>query len=294
MDNIKESMIVYESAYKAICFLPDEQQRWEAIEGLMRYGFYDEEPESENPFVKMVYVQAIPSMRSAKERYARAVENGKKGGRPSSIKDEDIIALKEDGKTNKEIAEHFGCSEKNIEARVTKIKKESEKQPEPVPDRRANNKKNTLEDLDDLQLEALEEMLEVYTPYPDIYKEFNLANNLVNKNTLSKVRDEKKRREEVEIAIYNGTYFDDESQEQQEFQEKHESLEIKDLQNRFENFYQDRKNDYYNPENIQELQQLHDYAKKNGLYADDMYELLKLVQRGEKYIEYDMEELPFN
>ena len=116
---MKESMIVYESAYKAINYLPDEKLQLEAFRGLMEYGFYGTIPESENPFVNMIFVQAIPSMRSAKERYDDSVENGKKGGRPAMVPIEDILKMKHDGMTNKQIAEKLGCSEKNIEKRVS-------------------------------------------------------------------------------------------------------------------------------------------------------------------------------
>lgn len=44
---MKESMIIYESAYKAINYLPDEKLQLEAYKGLMEYGFYGIVPESE-------------------------------------------------------------------------------------------------------------------------------------------------------------------------------------------------------------------------------------------------------
>lgn len=116
---MKESMVIYESAYRAISYLPDEKLQLEAYRGLMEYGFYGIVPESENPFVNMIFVQAIPSMRSAKERYDASVENGKKGGRPTEVQTEDIIKMKQSGMTNKQIAEKLGCSEKNIEKRIT-------------------------------------------------------------------------------------------------------------------------------------------------------------------------------
>lgn len=116
---MKESMVIYESAYKAISYLPDEKLQLEAYRGLMEYGFYGIIPESENPFVSMVYVQAIPSMRSAAERYEKAVEDGRKGGRPTEVPTTEIIKMKENGMTNKQIAEKLGCSEKNIEKRVS-------------------------------------------------------------------------------------------------------------------------------------------------------------------------------
>ncbi len=120
---MKESMVIYESAYKAISYLPDEKLQLEALKGLMEYGFYDIIPESSNPFVQMIFVQAIPSMRSAKERYERSVENGKKGGRPAAVPIEDIIKMKQEGMTNKQIADKLGCSEKNIEKRLSTYNK---------------------------------------------------------------------------------------------------------------------------------------------------------------------------
>jgi|GEM_PF-4103192 len=119
----KESMVIYESAYKAINYLPDEKLQLEAFKGLMEYGFYGVVPESENPFVNMIYVQAIPSMRSAKERYEKAVENGKMGGRPTEVSTEEIMEMKKSGMTNKQIADKLHCSVKNIENRVTTYRK---------------------------------------------------------------------------------------------------------------------------------------------------------------------------
>lgn len=120
---MKESMVIYESAYKAISYLPDEQLQLEAYRGLMEYGFYGIVPESDNPFVNMVYVQAIPSIRSAAERYEKAVEDGRRGGRPTDVPTTEIIKMKQSGMTNKQIAEKLGCTEKNIEKRVTTYNK---------------------------------------------------------------------------------------------------------------------------------------------------------------------------
>lgn len=118
MENYKSSVVIYESAYSAIEYLQDDTIKWEAIRGLLRYGFYGEAPESDNPLVNMIYVQAIPSMQSAKQRYDKAVANGKKGGRPADVPTEEIITMKSNGMTNKQIAEKMGCTTKNIENRV--------------------------------------------------------------------------------------------------------------------------------------------------------------------------------
>lgn len=114
MENYKESMVIYESSYLAINYLPDEKMKWEAIEGLMKYGFYGEVPESDNPLINMVYVQAIPSMRNAKQRYEKAVDDGKKGGRPATIDRDTVYKLKEQGMTHQQIADQLGCSKEAI------------------------------------------------------------------------------------------------------------------------------------------------------------------------------------
>ena len=123
---MKESMVICESAYKAIGYLPDDKLQLEAFRGLMEYGFYGIIPESENPFVNMVYVQAIPSMRSAAERYEKAIEDGRKGGRPTEVSTTEIVKMKECGMTNKQIAEKIGCSERNVEKRLATYRNNTE------------------------------------------------------------------------------------------------------------------------------------------------------------------------
>lgn len=118
----KESMVFYESAYKAINYLPDETMQLEAYKGLMEYGFYGVIPQSNNPFVNMIFVQSIPSMRSARDRYEKAVENGKKGGRPTDVSTESIVQMKQDGLTNREIADQTGVTTDAIKKRLQRNK----------------------------------------------------------------------------------------------------------------------------------------------------------------------------
>lgn len=119
----KESMVIYKSIISAIDLLPNAEQKWEAIKGITNFGFYDKEPESKNPIINMIYIQAIPSLRNAKDRYDIAVENGKKGGRPAEVPIEKIIQMKNEGMTNKQIADKTGCSIKNIEKRIATYNK---------------------------------------------------------------------------------------------------------------------------------------------------------------------------
>ena len=58
----KDSAIIYESVYKTIELIPDTELKWEAIKGLLRYGFYGEELSSDSPLVEMVYTSAFPSL----------------------------------------------------------------------------------------------------------------------------------------------------------------------------------------------------------------------------------------
>lgn len=52
---------------------------------------------------------------AAKKRHDASIEAGKLGGRPSKINKDDVLALKQDRKTIKEIAEILGCSRDGIE-----------------------------------------------------------------------------------------------------------------------------------------------------------------------------------
>lgn len=115
-----ESMILYYSAYEAVCYIPDEKLQLEALKGLLEYGFRGVKPQSDNPSVNMVYAACTPSMKAAKQRYAKTIIDEKKGGRPSEMSIDDIIAMRRAGMSNKEIADSFGVTVKAIEARITR------------------------------------------------------------------------------------------------------------------------------------------------------------------------------
>ena len=192
-ENTKTSMVFYESAYAAINYLPTVELKWEATQGLLNYGFYGIEPESDNPFVNMIYVQAIPSMRNAKERYDKAVNNGKKGGRPTEISTEEIMQMKQEGMTNKQIAAKLGCSVSNIENRVTTYKKTHPNNPNnlsvSVSDSVSSSvsdsvsasasaheeeDKREIEDLEEKELEPIKRDYKGHMSYNDIKQKYNL------------------------------------------------------------------------------------------------------------------------
>ena len=112
----KNSALIYEGTYQAINYIPDADAQLEAYRGIIEYGLYGTEPHSENPFVNMVYVQAIPYLNKARERYQKAVESGKKGGRPTQIDKERVQELKENGLSLKEIAAELGVPENTVKS----------------------------------------------------------------------------------------------------------------------------------------------------------------------------------
>lgn len=67
----------------------------------------------------------MPNINKAKDRYAAAVENGKKGGRtPINLKEEEVMEKKKELKTWKAVAEHFEVTEQCLRNK----RKEWEKQ----------------------------------------------------------------------------------------------------------------------------------------------------------------------
>lgn len=108
-------MLVYADVYKAIDFIPTEEEKAAAALALLRYGCGGIEYEGNNIFIKMIMQQAKIGIDKAQARYNKATENGKKGGRAKQFKDEEITALKSQGLTNKEVAAVLGCSEKTVQ-----------------------------------------------------------------------------------------------------------------------------------------------------------------------------------
>ena len=85
------------------------------LNAVMEFGLYGVIPEEESEVWLYGFEQTITSIGMAKSRYAAAVENGKKGGRKKTIDDTKVIELKQQGLTNKKIAEKLGCSESSVE-----------------------------------------------------------------------------------------------------------------------------------------------------------------------------------
>lgn len=96
----------------------------ELMKAIIEYGIYGEY-ESDNPYIDMLMPNITTVVDKAKDRYAKAVENGKKGGRPSTIDKDKVIYLHNQGLTNKEIAAEMNCSLSTVEKTVSKYKKDN-------------------------------------------------------------------------------------------------------------------------------------------------------------------------
>ena len=89
--------------------------------------------------VKSWVLSCMPIIESAKERYEVCQENGKLGGRPTALTESDkaeIVQLRAEGKTIKELAEIYNCSTDTI-ARAMKNAK-----PQNLPDRKTAKPQN--------------------------------------------------------------------------------------------------------------------------------------------------------
>ena len=122
----RSSAIVYVSTWEAIQCLPSVDQKYKAVEHIMNYSFYGDDSEISDPLVKMIWLQANPNIDAAQQRYDRAVENGKKGGRPSSIDNEKIIALYNKGATQSKIKNTVGCGLSTVKNVIRQYNRETE------------------------------------------------------------------------------------------------------------------------------------------------------------------------
>ena len=93
----------------------DKETAKDILWQIMLYGTAGE-VDTSNPMINGIVMGCCAAgIDKAKDRYANAVDNGKKGGRPTEIDAEHIQELKKSGLTNKEIATELGCSTRTVE-----------------------------------------------------------------------------------------------------------------------------------------------------------------------------------
>ena len=102
-----QSFVLYESVYKHIQTLSNRVSETTAlhyINCIMEFGLYGVEPPDDDEVWIYGFEQAMTSIYSAKERYNKSKENGRKGGAPERFTKEQVKELKDQGLTNKEVA----------------------------------------------------------------------------------------------------------------------------------------------------------------------------------------------
>ena len=95
----------------------------EMIWALVCYVCFGEIVTEKKSIIKWIEGDCLRVIEAAKKRHDASIEAGKLGGRPSKINKDDVLALKQDGKTVKEIAEILGCSRDTVERALNEYRK---------------------------------------------------------------------------------------------------------------------------------------------------------------------------
>lgn len=95
----------------------------EALWNLMLSGTAGDMETSKKSIISWINGSCMDNINSAKDRYAKAVENGKKGGRPTEVDTKQITELKSEGLTHNQIATELGCSTKTVQRALKQVDK---------------------------------------------------------------------------------------------------------------------------------------------------------------------------
>lgn len=119
---MRDSFVFYRSFAEVISMIPDAEDKITLLNALIEYGLNGTEPDLQYPLSAM-FKQMTSSIAGAQKRYQASVENGKKGGRPKTVDEHKIRELKEQGLTDKQIAEELKCSISSVEKVPVKTRK---------------------------------------------------------------------------------------------------------------------------------------------------------------------------
>lgn len=111
---VNDSAVIQYSIYDAVEMLPDEETKALAYRYLILNALTDEFNLTDNTFVNVILTMARPTQISTKQRYNKAVENGKLGGRPQKVDRKIVFELRKNGYTQNQIAKELGCTERTV------------------------------------------------------------------------------------------------------------------------------------------------------------------------------------
>ena len=122
-----ESFVFYESVYKQAERLEKKLGKevgYDFLKAVIEFGLYGAVPDEDDNAWLYGLEQTITSIGAAKDRYAAAVENGKKGGRKKvELNQEEVMKKKAELKTWKAVAAFYKVDEDTLR----KIRKQWEK-----------------------------------------------------------------------------------------------------------------------------------------------------------------------
>ena len=126
-----ESFVFYESVYKQAERLEKKLGKevgYDFLKAVIEFGLYGVVPDDDDNAWLYGLEQTITSIGAAKDRYAAAVENGKKGGRKKvELNQEEVMKKKAELKTWKAVAAFYKVDEDTLR----KIRKQWEKAEKP-------------------------------------------------------------------------------------------------------------------------------------------------------------------
>ena len=140
-----QSFVLYESVYKHIQTLQKRVSAETALKyanAVMEFGLYGVIPNEDDEVWIYGFEQAMTSIYSSKEKYSKAIDNGKKGGAPRKYNHDLIVELKDQGLTNKQIAEEIGCAEITVSRalREDRERKEDKEEQDNISNLNLNDK----------------------------------------------------------------------------------------------------------------------------------------------------------
>ena len=131
-----ESFVFYESVYKQAERLEKKLGKevgYDFLKAVIEFGLYGVVPDDDDNAWLYGLEQTITSIGAAKDRYAAAVENGKKGGRPVvELKEKEVLKKKEELGTWKAVANYYGVTEQTL--RNKRVEWEKQKNPKNLND----------------------------------------------------------------------------------------------------------------------------------------------------------------
>ena len=107
----KNSFVCYESVYRQFERLirrGKQQMATNFIDAVMRYGLYGEKPDEDSEIWDCGFDGIIATISSAKAKYGKRI----------NIPEVELSAMLQSGRTQQQIADHYGCSVDTVQRRI--------------------------------------------------------------------------------------------------------------------------------------------------------------------------------